>query len=343
VRTVRCGCVLLAGLLALMPGCLEVDIHVKLNEDGSATVTEKLGFSEALLDLAAGSPRDAAILEKALSREGAVERLATMGTGVQLVSHEVGQRMRAGALYKEATAVYQIPDINNLRLSPPFPNLWTDGNICMTFLLEPCYERRPPNSIGGGIDLPGYMAVEYRFAASQPDGAARSVRRESLPPLSPVQAQKIRDLLPAFADLAGSASIKVTLETYNTLCLGWFHLSGARRAMDRDLASFVPWIELLNISGQNRDAYDRPLLADEETVIEFVRGDWAGGRIKKLLVAPIEYHPFRFEYDSKIPLVYADVTANRGRRFIFLPSKFHYKRYFEGKTFDDGFAPEPPK
>jgi hypothetical protein len=332
---------LLVACCLLLTGCWDLEIHIKVNEDGSANVTEKLSFSEALLDLAATSPQDAALLNHALSKEGALERMKKMGKGVELVSHEIGDATIAGTLFKQATVVYKIPDVNDLRLSPPFPNLWRDQDTCMTFVLEPCYARKPAGA-SGGTDLPGYMALEYRFGTDKPDGKPKNATLEPAPAMSPAQAQRIRDLLPAIKDLAQTASVKITLETYNPLNRGWGAIVGPMRLRDRDNAHMVPYVELLNISGQNKDAFGRPLLADEEILIEILRGDWMGPHMKQLLWSSPRWDDFRFLQDSKTPLIYPNVNANNSRRFIFLPSMIHYKRYFEGKTFDDGFAPSPP-
>ena len=40
-------------LLLLAAGCLQIETHMKLHEDGSATITERLQFSKNLLDLSA--------------------------------------------------------------------------------------------------------------------------------------------------------------------------------------------------------------------------------------------------------------------------------------------------
>ncbi len=99
-----------AGLSLALAACMQLDTHVKLHEDGSATVTEKLRFSRRLLDLSGkeGSEQDLAGL---LAKEAALERVKGMGKGAVLVSHEV-KDVEGGA--REAVAVYKIDDLNEL-------------------------------------------------------------------------------------------------------------------------------------------------------------------------------------------------------------------------------------
>src|SRR5204862_4295838 len=88
----------------------------KLNEDGSATVTEKLRFSRRLLDLSGpeGSEKDIASL---LKKEAAQERAKHLGKSAVLVSHEL-KDVEGGA--RESIAVYKLDDLNELHYVSPF-------------------------------------------------------------------------------------------------------------------------------------------------------------------------------------------------------------------------------
>src|SRR5580658_4926006 len=123
---VLCSCAL------ALAGCLQLDVHILLNEDGSATITERIRFSRQLMDLAGDRKPE---LLKLLSKEMALERMKRMGTGVTLVSHEI--RDAEGAS-KEAVIVYKVPDLNNLvYVSPWFAYPDFADNSMVKFKMEP--------------------------------------------------------------------------------------------------------------------------------------------------------------------------------------------------------------
>ena len=83
---------LMMGMTALLlaSGCLQLETRIKLHEDGSATVTERLEILPALLEMEAGATSLTGMtFERLLSRERAQERVKEMGKGVTLVSHDV--------------------------------------------------------------------------------------------------------------------------------------------------------------------------------------------------------------------------------------------------------------
>ncbi|MFO7898187.1 MAG: hypothetical protein R6V58_03900 [Planctomycetota bacterium] len=106
----------LAALLAALSGCLQIDTHIKLYEDGSATVTEKLRFSKRLLDLEAKQAADLR-LSSLLTRKAALDRMKHMGKGIELVSHKIHD-VEKGA--RESLAVFRIADLNDFRYVSPF-------------------------------------------------------------------------------------------------------------------------------------------------------------------------------------------------------------------------------
>ena len=67
----------LTAFALLVAGCVELDTHVRLEQDGSATITEKLVFSRRLLDLDTGK-NGGLRLEDLLSK-AAVERRIPLG------------------------------------------------------------------------------------------------------------------------------------------------------------------------------------------------------------------------------------------------------------------------
>ena len=98
---------LLAAAVLGATGCLQIETNIHLNEDGSATVTERLNFSRKLLDMASG--QEAGLqLEPMLAREAALERMKDMGKGVSLVNHKVQDGAKGS---RESIAVYQAQDL----------------------------------------------------------------------------------------------------------------------------------------------------------------------------------------------------------------------------------------
>lgn len=100
----------------LCGGCLQIESHVKLHEDGSATITERVCFSCRLLDL--GDKEGAPVkLSFWLSKEAAEKRVSLLGKHVRLTSHKVTETAEGG---KESVAVYEIPNIADFQYVSPF-------------------------------------------------------------------------------------------------------------------------------------------------------------------------------------------------------------------------------
>ena len=97
----RCRFVLLASAALALGGCVQLDTVIRLHEDGSATVTERLGFSRRLLDMAKDEKRSSA-LERFLTKEAAVERERSG-------QHEVTTMKRRDLLKSAALAVAVAP------------------------------------------------------------------------------------------------------------------------------------------------------------------------------------------------------------------------------------------
>ncbi len=100
--------------MAGLSGCMQVEAVIKLNEDGSGTLTERMRFSRELLDRAGAQEGE---LLKQLGKEEAQERMKHLGKGVTLVRHEV-RDAEGGS--KESIAEFQIGDINDLQYVSPW-------------------------------------------------------------------------------------------------------------------------------------------------------------------------------------------------------------------------------
>jgi len=99
-------------------GCLQLETSIRLHEDGSATVTERIGFSRRLLDMTRNASA-ALQLEPMLTREAALERMERMGKGIQLVRHEVREGENGA---RESLSVYKIGYLGDFVYPSPFMN-----------------------------------------------------------------------------------------------------------------------------------------------------------------------------------------------------------------------------
>src|SRR5262245_19138608 len=100
----------------LLSGCFELETRIRLNPDGSATVTERLNLSERLLDLgdAPGTNQSVAQL---LTKEAVEARMKHMGKGIRLASHETRDGSHGS---RESIAVFEIADANEFCYASPF-------------------------------------------------------------------------------------------------------------------------------------------------------------------------------------------------------------------------------
>jgi hypothetical protein len=305
----------------LLPGCMQVTVHVKLNEDGSATVTEKIAFTEQLLDLAASDPA-AANFSKSLSKEAALERLKMMGEGAQLASHTLGETIVRGTLFKESITVYTLPNIANLRLVPFFRDMSAaskDPKSCLKFILEPVYD-------GEQGKIPGMMLLKWQWS----DGG-NSPTSPPRPSLTPKQKQDLRTLLPLYRELLKDACFKLEVESYNTLFV-FKHGLWMRYVTDRRTRAPSPVFELFNFSGDNENLFHEALRSDEEAMIAILRCDWEGPAIFPLFYDRTRDNPFRI--NERLPLCYKSIGETPYTGLMFNPSPFHYKKHFEGRQFD---------
>jgi hypothetical protein len=97
-------------------GCFEIETKIEVHEDGSATITERVRFSQKLLDLDR-TRTDGPSMASLLSREAVEERMKRMGEGIRLESHEVRD---ADGASRESAAVFRIDDVGKFRYVSPF-------------------------------------------------------------------------------------------------------------------------------------------------------------------------------------------------------------------------------
>ena len=287
-------------LLAFGPGCLQLETHIALHEDGSGTITERLNFSRKLLDLADNAGPELK-LESFLSRERAQERLKLMGKDVRLASHEVRDGEMAS---RESVAVFEIPNLADFTyVSPYVPR---EAQTQAPKLKTAIY---PIMGDGGSWEfLAGWLGVEFR-----PEYTGKSIAATNLPSRSPLASQKYRDLRPVFQDLMEGLEIKVSFESYAPILsafrgIGW--RDGNARTRRVDLIDFAPSRDL--------DSYGYPLMENEEVMVDFLRWDlnspWVANTVR--------------EWAQNKTLS----ALHGGGGIYFKPSRPYFQKFFEGKT-----------
>ncbi|MFO7899239.1 MAG: hypothetical protein R6V58_09280 [Planctomycetota bacterium] len=330
----------LAIALLFAAGCLQIETTIKLHEDGTATVTERLRFSKRLLDLAKSKPdRD---VSKLLTKEAALERMKAMGEGVRLASHTV-RDAEQGA--REAVSVFKAADINKLRYVSPYLSLpGYPKHTELTCKVFPVLTHK------GRGRKPGDMAIAFR-----PSSGPRFDLRKGMPPASPKDLQVLRQLQPVFEDLMKNFRVKLTFESYAPVCNAnsWFR--GKRRV------GHV--FTLLSFSDQDIDKQGFNFLTNEEAMLELLRlrpgGPVCWGELKDRMGMLMRWGDRRGAGNPKGKTGNMPVLHKQWAPEVFFPPSRHYfDRYFKGKTlhFDErhggprpatweaiGYQPDEPK
>lgn len=309
--------------LLSLTGCMQIDTRVKLNEDGSATITEKVRFSRKLLDLSGptGSDTDIAGL---LNKEIAQARAKNLGTGCTLVSYEVADA-EGGA--KEALAVYKIDDITELRyVSPYLAYVDYETNRTVKFVLEPKMKSSHEGWTAGEIALRIELlkrGVEYPKIKLNPG--------ERPPPgPSPKSVQLFRDMAPMFQDMLKEFKLKLRFECYAPIHTQF----GIREA-----GTAPKYVDIINVTDKDLDKYGTSFFENEEIMLEVVQRAFHGDTIAD--------HVKEWSKNTTVP-VFPNWGAPKrawtvGSSIVFRPSQHYFKKFFDGKTLDfvDHFGSHP--
>jgi hypothetical protein len=310
IRSPHRPCVALSALLlALLAGCLQIDTHVQLNEDGSATITEKVRFSRRLLDLGdsqQGQPK----LSDLLKKDAVLERMKHMGKGITLKSHKVAPAAR-GSL--ESTAVFHIPDLNNLRYVSPYPSYadYAKHNV-VRFRCVPLYKSH------GYVGNAGQMEVTILPAkggkkTGKPDPARQ-------PP--PSKNQVYRELAPVFRDMVRGLKLRLVFESYAPIARTGFGHRNARAGAKR--------VDIINVTDEDLDSHGSKIFENEEVMLDLLR--WQLG--SRDIVA----HTQNFAGNHTLPVYLpwgSPFQRWRGSNGIFFrPSRQLFDRHFKGRKLD---------
>jgi hypothetical protein len=313
---------LLAMLTLCTAGCFELETTIKMRRDGGATITERVRFSQRLLDFDVN--QDGTIkLADLLTKQAVLDRMKHMGKDIQLKSHEI-KDVENGA--KESVAVFEIDDISELRYASPFLAYldYAENNI-VKFNMEPVLV-----SNSSGLWRAGTISV-WLQPLSQPKRDFPP--KEGDPPRkepSPLELQKIRQVQPIFKDMMKGMKVKLTFESYAPLRQVNFGYRG-RRSGDYHC-------DVINFSADNFDKYGINILDNEEVLLELLRGETGGKNI-------IE-HVAGFANNRTVPvfLGYGSRHGNvRGGRISFPPSQTLFDRHFDGKMLTFVFEKGPKR
>jgi hypothetical protein len=175
----------------LSSGCIKVRLTVQLNEDGSGKLVEDLVFGEKLVD-ASQRLKNVPTIEELTSDETIKKRLPHMGKGVSVVSKKV-EKQPDGSV--RMVVVYAFEDISNLRVASfPYGAGWEETKI--RFSLRSSTDLLASHHLTVDFERPG------KASPSKP------------PPLTELEAQQIRQLLPIFKDLLEGFELKLRLEVF---------------------------------------------------------------------------------------------------------------------------------
>lgn len=311
---------ILAAMSLSTVGCFELETTITMRRDGGATVTERVRFSQRLLDFDAiqdGKIKVADLLSKA----AVLDRMKHMGKGITLKSHEI-KDAKNGA--REAVSVFEIDDISELRYASPFLAYldYADNNI-VKVNVEPALI-----SNSSGRWRAGTMTV-WLQPLTTPKRDFNP--REGDPPRkqpSPLELQKIRQVQPIFKEMMKGLKVKLTFKSYAPLRQVNFGYRGRRSGDDH-----CDWI---NFSSGNSDKYGVNILENEEVLLELLRGK-AGGK-------NIVEHVAGFANNRTVPVFLGYGSRHgyiSGERISFPPSKTLFDRHFAGKMLTFVFEKGP--
>jgi len=293
---------IVALLVSAAAGCLQVETRVKLHEDGSATITERLQFSKRLLDLGArgGAPENVASL---LTKEAALKRMSNMGKGIRLVSYRLREAEKGA---RESIAVFKIPDIRDFRyVSPYLASANYPKHSVLKCDMFPIYESTWYGRVAGQVAVRFYPATKER-PRRRPKGW-----KPPKPP-SPLDSQVLRDLRPVFRDLMRDFKIRLTFESYAPLRFRQYYRYRGMRAGTKEY-------DLIDFSDKDLDKYGYEFLANEEIMLELLRLRTGGPNV----VSHVSGHAANLTLPVFHPRVVPEI--------YFRPSRHFFDRYFKGK------------
>ncbi len=309
-RTMRS--LLLCGTISLAifcSGCMQVETLVKLNEDGSATVTERLRFSARLLDMAqskAGKTGVAQYLEKSYAQQ----RAPRFGKGAVLIDHKVVDA-EGGA--RDAISVFKVPDINDFQYSNPFLATGAYANRgIIKCNVAPLYASDWTGAVAG------QLSASFHLVGSAPKAAANQKPPPAAPkPLTPKQEQTYRQLQPVFQDICKGFMLKLTFEAYSPIRFRRYYRY-------RGASVHTHQYDLINFDDADLDSLGGVFLGNEEIMLELLHGKLSGENVVQTVAAHAG--------NATLPIFHPKGISN----IWFSPSRHHFDQFFKGKSLSSG-------
>jgi len=290
------GLALVALAALLSSGCLQLEMTVQMQEDGSATITERVRFTRKLMELDRANAADKQ-LARWLERNAAEERLKEMGKGVTLASHKVAT-LPDGS--RESVAVYQIPDVEDLRLVNPLLQQASPARL-MAFRFQPIY--KVVNSYEALGELLLTLVPAGKGGAFEPDTSA----------VTPLDLQVYRELQPMFMDMMEDLEIRLDLVATKNISHG--HVRG------RSAGSKT--ITFMSFTDKDLDAYG----GNEELMLSLLQ--------YKLNAENITDHTQNFAHNGTLPVFLGNKPYGAGL-FRVKPTKRMFDKYFAGRPKSEG-------
>ncbi len=296
------------GILLFLSGCMQVDTHVLLHEDGSATITEKFRLSRRILDMEGGK-MDGVSVATYLEKPAVEKRMARMGQGMTLVSHKI-QDAEEGA--RESVAVFKIPDINNLEYSSPYLAYhdFAENNV-VKCKLEPLYKGSWTGRRAGDIMV--------RFMLKKNGVGDKRYKDGEKPPPGPTpkELQLVRDVRPVFRDILRGFKLRLTFQAYCGIRATGFGHRGRKSGTNR--------VDLIHFTDKDLDRWGGNFLDNEEVMVDLIRGEYGS--------QDVVTHVKDFASNQTVPVYLAWGSRHfRGRDgILFRPSHALFDKYFKGK------------
>jgi hypothetical protein len=307
--TTKLFMLLALGLTSLMAGCLQLDVQMALQPDGSMILTERVQFSRALLDL--DDPK-APRLSPLLTRESAEGRMKFMGPGVTLVSHQVRDGERAS---RESVAVFRVADMDTFTYVSPF---LPESPEQLTALKA---KFHAPMRDGSSWEyLAGWLGVSFQ-PVTDPRFRRRPPATQPEPEPAPLQMQMLRELRPVMADMMKQFRLKVTFVSYSPVLrssFGWRNAQAQTNLVD--LIDFAPDV--------NNDMHGLPWMENEEIMLDLLRWRWDSPVLAD--------HLKGWSSNATLP------ALHREGNIYFRPSRQLFDRFFAGKTLTHHRTGETP-
>ena len=299
--------------LVLLTGCFELETRIQYNTNGSATITERLNFSQRLLDLGRVPGSETPIADLLL-RPAVEARMKLMGQGIRLASHETRDGAHGS---RESIAVFEIADANEFHYASPFLAYtdYPENNIVKM-------DVAPMLKSGNYAGMAGDMKVVFRPVA-KPKPEVRLKEGEKPPPdATPLELQAVRDLQPLMRTLLKDFRLRLTFESYAPISATGFGL--------RDRKAGTNKVDLIAITDRDLDRWGVRVWDNEEILLDILRGRFGS----PIVVETVK----EFQDNTTVPIFLPWGAANapwrQGDEICFKSSRELFDKHFQGKLLD---------